>query len=36
MIETEVNILKKAKHENIIQLYDMYELDNKIYLIMEL
>lgn len=36
MIETEVNILKKAKHDHIIQLFDMYELDNKIYLIMEL
>jgi len=36
MIDTEVNILKKAKHENIIQLFDLYELDNKIYLIMEL
>jgi calcium/calmodulin-dependent protein kinase I len=36
MIDTEVNILKKAKHENIIQLFDMYEMDNKIYLIMEL
>jgi calcium/calmodulin-dependent protein kinase I len=36
MIETEVNILKKVKHENIISLYDMYEIDNRIYLVMEL
>jgi serine/threonine protein kinase len=36
MIETEVKILKKAKHENIIRLYDMYEQEGKIYLIMEL
>ncbi|KAJ3043213.1 calcium calmodulin-dependent protein kinase type 1G [Rhizophlyctis rosea] len=36
MIDTEVKILQKVKHENIIQLYEMYEMDNKIYLIMEL
>jgi len=36
MIETEVCILKTAKHENIIQLYEMYEIEGKIYLIMEL
>ncbi|KAJ3091888.1 calcium calmodulin-dependent protein kinase type 1G [Quaeritorhiza haematococci] len=36
MIETEVKILKKVKHENIIQLYEMYEIENKIYLLMEL
>lgn len=36
MIETEVRILTKVKHENIIQLYEMFDLDNKIYLVMEL
>ncbi|KAJ3215012.1 calcium calmodulin-dependent protein kinase type 1G [Dinochytrium kinnereticum] len=36
MIETEVSILMKVRHENIIELYDMYEIDNKIYLVMEL
>lgn len=36
MIETEVNILKRVKHENIIQLYEMFEIGNKIYLVMEL
>ncbi len=36
MIETEVKILQKVKHENIVQLYEMYEFDNKIYLVMEL
>ena len=36
MIETEVSILKRVKHENIIQLYEMYEVDNKIYLVMEM
>jgi calcium/calmodulin-dependent protein kinase I len=36
MIETEVDILVRVKHENIIQLYEMYQIDNKIYLIMEL
>lgn len=36
MIETEVNILKRIRHPNIVQLYEMYEIDNKIYLVMEL
>ena len=36
MIETEVNILKRVRHENIIQLYEMYEVENRIYLVMEL
>ncbi|TPX44773.1 hypothetical protein SeMB42_g01997 [Synchytrium endobioticum] len=36
MIETEVDILKRVKHDNIIQLYEMYEIDSKIYLVMEL
>ena len=36
MIETEVNILKRVRHANVIQLYEMYEIDNKIYLVMEL
>lgn len=36
MIETEVSILKKVKHEHIIRLFEMFELDNKIYLVMEL
>ncbi|KAJ3299862.1 calcium calmodulin-dependent protein kinase type 1G [Borealophlyctis nickersoniae] len=36
MIDTEVNILKRARHDHIIKLYEMYEIDNKIYLIMEL
>ncbi|KAJ3275641.1 hypothetical protein HDV01_007644 [Terramyces sp. JEL0728] len=36
MIETEVRILKMIKHENIIQLYEMFEFNGKIYLVMEL
>jgi len=36
MIETEVNILKRVRHENIIELYELYEIENKIYLVMEL
>lgn len=36
MIETEVKILKMIKHDNIVQLFDMYEFGNKIYLVMEL
>ncbi|KAI8620314.1 kinase-like domain-containing protein [Chytriomyces sp. MP71] len=36
MIETEVSILMRVRHENIVQLYEMYEIDTKIYLVMEL
>ena len=36
MIETEVNILLQVQHDNIIQLHEMYEIDNKIYLLMQL
>jgi calcium/calmodulin-dependent protein kinase I len=36
MIATEVNILKKVKHDNIITLFEMYEIDNRIYLVMGL
>lgn len=36
MIETEVNILRTARHDNIIQLYEMHEIEGKIYLLMEL
>ncbi|TPX68139.1 hypothetical protein CcCBS67573_g07281 [Chytriomyces confervae] len=36
MIETEVSILMRVRHENIVQLYEMYEIDSKIYLVMEL
>ena len=36
MIQTEVDILRTAKHDNIIQLYQMFEIDGKIYLLMEL
>ncbi|KAJ3324240.1 hypothetical protein HDV06_000279 [Boothiomyces sp. JEL0866] len=36
MIETEVRVLKMIKHENIIQLYEMFEFNGKIFLVMEL
>ncbi|KAI3649885.1 hypothetical protein MP228_005517 [Amoeboaphelidium protococcarum] len=36
MIQSEINILKKVKHDNIIQLFDLFETENKIYLVMEL
>ncbi|KAJ3301307.1 hypothetical protein HDV03_001056, partial [Kappamyces sp. JEL0829] len=36
MVETEVKILKMIRHQNIVQLYEMYEFDGKIYLVMEL
>lgn len=35
-IETEINILKKVRHPNIIPLYDVHEGKTKIYLVMEL
>ena len=34
-VKTEINILKIAKHPNIIQLYDVLENENYIYIIME-
>ncbi len=36
MIETEVQILSMVRHENIVQLFEMYEMHDKIYLVMEL
>jgi len=36
MIDTEISILSKVHHENIVQLYDLYQIENKIYLVMEL
>lgn len=36
MIDTEVRILQKVRHENIIQMYELYEGDVKICLVMEL
>ncbi|KAI8914784.1 hypothetical protein PhCBS80983_g00816 [Powellomyces hirtus] len=36
MIDTEVRILQKVRHENIIQMFEMYENENKICLVMEL
>ena len=36
MIDVEVEILKQVRHENIIQLYEMHQVENKIYLVMEL
>ncbi|ORZ34689.1 kinase-like domain-containing protein [Catenaria anguillulae PL171] len=35
MIQSEVEILKRVKHRNIIRLFEMYESPLKIYLIME-
>ena len=34
-VKTEIDILKIAKHPNIIQLYDVFENENYIYIIME-
>ena len=34
-VKTEIDILKIAKHTNIIQLYDVFENENYIYIIME-
>ncbi len=36
MIDTEIKILQKAKHDNIISLYECFEIENKIYLVMAL
>ena len=36
MIQSEVKILQKVKHDNIIQLYGLFETAQKIYLVMEL
>lgn len=36
MIETEVQILQRLDHPNIVKLYEKYEFDGKIYLVMEL
>lgn len=35
-LRTEVEILKKVKHKNIVCLKDLYESDQKLYLVMEL
>ena len=36
MILSEVNILKRVQHDNIIPLFEMYETNNRIYLVMQL
>ncbi|KAJ3058220.1 calcium calmodulin-dependent protein kinase type 1G, partial [Rhizoclosmatium hyalinum] len=36
MIDTEVNILLRVRHEHIVQLYEMFAIENKIYLVMEI
>jgi calcium/calmodulin-dependent protein kinase I len=36
MIDTEIDILTKVKHENIISMHDSFQIDGKIYLLMEL
>jgi calcium/calmodulin-dependent protein kinase I len=36
MIETEVRILQRMNHPNIVKLYEKFDFGNKIYLIMEL
>ncbi|KAJ3059902.1 hypothetical protein HDU98_004082 [Podochytrium sp. JEL0797] len=36
MIDTEIQILARVRHENIVQLYEMFAIENKIYLVMEI
>ena len=36
MIKSEIDILKKVQHPHIIQLYELYETEQRIYLVMEL
>ena len=36
MIQNEIDILKLVDHPNIVKLYDVYDDENYIYLVMEL
>eukprot|EP00835_Amoeboradix_gromovi_P003071 NODE_191_length_15469_cov_0.243071.p3 type:complete len:604 gc:universal NODE_191_length_15469_cov_0.243071:4484-6295(+) len=36
MIQSEIDILKKVEHPNIVKLYEIFESPDKIYLVMEL
>jgi calcium/calmodulin-dependent protein kinase I len=36
MIASEVAILKRVLHKNIVPLYEMYETEKKLYLVMKL
>ncbi|RKO99416.1 hypothetical protein CXG81DRAFT_30214 [Caulochytrium protostelioides] len=36
MIDTEIKILQQVRHDNIIQLHELYKEENRIYLVMEL
>lgn len=36
MFESEVAVLRKVKHEYIVQLYEVYECPERVYLVMEL
>lgn len=36
MIESEVAILRRVKHINIVQLIEEFDFDNELYLVMEL
>ena len=36
MIQNEVNILRRIKHDNIIQLIEDFDVDSEFYLVMEL
>jgi len=35
-LKVEIDIMKQIKHENIVKLYDVFEDENYVYIIMEL
>jgi len=35
-LKMEVTILKSVQHKNVVQLFDIYEDDKNVYLVMEL
>jgi serine/threonine protein kinase len=36
MIQSEIDILKRVQHDNIIQLHELFETETKIFLVMQL
>ena len=36
LLQTEVDILKKVKHPSCVECYDVFDSDDKLYLVMEL
>lgn len=36
LLKREIDIMKKVNHEGILKLHEIYEDDNKVYIVMEL